>query len=184
MYVFMRILKKISLKISSLLVRGTIGKFLNFISAGSYMERNIKYLKKCGVNIHGKPNYISPDVYFDGHDYSKITLSDGCVISKEVFLLTHDYSIARGIMALQKSWDGYSTPHFLKEIYIGENSFIGARTMILPGTHIGRDCIIGSGSVVKGNIPDNSIVVGNPAQIMAKTDEWALSHIEKHDYLP
>lgn len=181
----MRIVKKISLKLSSLLVRGPIAKCINFVSATSYMKRNLKYLKKCGIVIQGVPNYISPDVYFDGHDYSKITLSNGCVLSKEVLLLTHDYSIARGIEALQgKTWEAGRVPHFLKEIYVGENSFIGARSMLLPGTHIGKNCIIGAGAIVKGVIPDNSIVVGNPAKVIAKTDEWARIHVEKHDYLP
>jgi acetyltransferase-like isoleucine patch superfamily enzyme len=181
----MRILKKVSLKFSALFVRGPISKLINFVSASSFMKRNIKYLRRCGIIIVGTPNYISPDVYFDGHDYSKITLMDGCVLSKEVFLLTHDYSIARGIEALHgKDWEKSKTPHFLKEIYVGENSFIGARTMLLPGTHVGKNCIIGAGSVVKGTIPDNSIVVGNPAKVIAKTDEWAQKHMEKHDYLP
>lgn len=181
----MRILKKVLLKLTGLIVKGSIGKLYNIISTPHYMKKCIKYLQKCGVNIFGVPNYISPDVYFDGHDYSKITLMDGCVLSKEVFLLTHDYSIARGVEALHgKDWDKRKTPHFLKEIYVGENSFIGARSMLLPGTHIGKNCIVGAGSVVKGNIPDNSIVVGNPAKVIAKTDEWARKHMEKHDYLP
>lgn len=183
----MRIFKKILLKISSIFSIGPIAKCINYISAPLYMKNKIKYLKRCGVVMNGMPNYISSDVYFDGHDYSKITLSEGCVLSKEVFLLTHDYSIARGIEAVYgkngKSAGG-GTPHFLKEIYVGENSFIGARSMLLPGTHIGKNCIVGAGSVVKGVIPDNSIVVGNPAKVLAKTDEWAKRHIEKHDYLP
>ena len=181
----MKILKKIMLTFSALFVKGPISKCLNFVSASSYMKRNVRYLKRCGVKIEGAPNYISPDVYFDSHDYSKITLMEGCVLSKEVLLLTHDYSIARGIEAIHgKDWAKSQTPHFLKEIYVGENSFIGARTMLLPGTHIGKNCIVGAGSVVKGAIPDNSIVVGNPARVIAKTDEWAQKHMEKHDYLP
>jgi acetyltransferase-like isoleucine patch superfamily enzyme len=130
------------------------GKLLNYISAPLYMKVYVKYLKQIGVNINGIPNYISSDAYFDGHDYSKITLEDGCVISREVMLLTHDYSIARGIQALRggKNWESSKTPHFLKEVYVGENSFIGARASLLPGTHIGRNCIIGSGSVVRGHM--------------------------------
>ncbi len=181
----MSLIQMILLKLSGMILKGFIGRGLNMFSPSSYMARYIKFLEKCGLKIQGTPNYISPDVYFDSHDYSKITLMDGCVLSKEVFLLTHDYSIARGIEALQgKDWDKKQTPHFLKEIYVGENSFVGARTMLLPGTHIGKNCIIGAGSVVKGVIPDNSIVVGNPAKVIAKTDEWAQKHIEKHDFLP
>ena len=51
--------------------------------------------------------------------------------------------------------------HFIKPIIVGKNSFIGARVTLLPGTEIGENCIIGAGSVVKGKIPNNSIVIGN-----------------------
>ena len=181
----MRILNKIKLTLLSILVRGPISKLINYLSASSYMKMYLMYLKRCGITISGTPNYISPDVYFDGHDYSFISINDGCVISKEVLLLTHDYSIARGIEAVRgKDWAPSDTPHFLKEIYIGKNSFIGARSILLPGTCIGDNCIVGAGSVVKGTIPDNSIVVGNPAKVLARTEEWAMRHIEKHDYLP
>jgi galactoside O-acetyltransferase len=62
---------------------------------------------------------------------------------------------------------------FLKEIHIGNDCFIGARSFILPGVTIGNNCIVGAGSVVSGNIPDNSLVVGNPATIICKTTSWA-----------
>lgn len=45
--------------------------------------------------------------------------------------------------------------------------------MILPGRHIGDNCIIGAGSVVTKDIPDNSVVVGNPARIVKTLDELA-----------
>lgn len=161
------------------------GKLLNFMSVSTYMKVYVKYLKQAGVKINGVPNYISPDAYFDGHDYSKITLEDGCVVSKEVMLLTHDYSIARGIQAIRGGggWEPARTPHLLKEVYVGRNSFIGARASLLPGTHIGGNCIIGAGSVVRGTIPDNSIVVGNPAKIVANTIEWAQKHLDKQDII-
>lgn len=54
-------------------------------------------------------------------------------------------------------------------VYIGENAFIGASVVVLPGTHIGKSVIIGAGAVVKGNIPDYAIVVGNPAKIIGDT---------------
>ena len=52
----------------------------------------------------------------------------------------------------------------------------------MPGTVIGDNCIIGAGSVVKGTIPDNSIVFGNPAMFYAKTTEWAEKKYKEHDY--
>lgn len=72
---------------------------------------------------------------------------------------------------------------FLKPITIGNNCFIGARTTILPGTIIDDNCIIGACSVVKGHVPEGSIVCGNPAKRICGIDEWTVSHIEKKDYV-
>lgn len=51
----------------------------------------------------------------------------------------------------------------------GEYSFIGAGAIILPGSKIGKYCIVGSGAVVKGAIEDYSIIVGNPAKKIGDT---------------
>lgn len=70
----------------------------------------------------------------------------------------------------------------LRDIHIGKNSFIGANAMILYGSRIGENVIIGAGAVVKGNIPDNSIVAGNPGKIVGNTIDWAHKHLELEDY--
>jgi acetyltransferase-like isoleucine patch superfamily enzyme len=49
---------------------------------------------------------------------------------------------------------------------IGENCFIGGRSMILPGVEIGDNCVVGAGAVVSKSIPARSLVVGNPAKII------------------
>ena len=45
------------------------------------------------------------------------------------------------------------------EIVIGDNAWIGAGTIVLAGSHIGRNCVIAAGSVVKGTIPDNTMMI-------------------------
>ena len=50
-----------------------------------------------------------------------------------------------------------------KEVSIGNNVFIGMKTIILKGVSIGDNVIIGAGSVVTKNIPDNEVWAGNPA---------------------
>jgi acetyltransferase-like isoleucine patch superfamily enzyme len=52
---------------------------------------------------------------------------------------------------------------------------IGANTTILPGIRIGRNSLIGAGSVVVSDIPDNSVAVGNPARVIKKIDELKCS---------
>lgn len=164
-----RFLKKVLLVVE----RGIIKK-LAHIDSNLYTRHYAKHLRKNGMNIDGLPRYIATTAMFDGNDYSIIHLGKDCVISSEVQLLTHDYSIARGLQAIGKNNKQPNRDElFLKGIYIGENSFIGARTTILPGTHIGNNVIVGSCSLVKGKIPDDSIIVGNPARKIANTKEWA-----------
>lgn len=57
-----------------------------------------------------------------------------------------------------------------KEIYIGDNVFIGGRAIILKGVSIGENSIVGAGSVVSSNIESNSIYAGNPAKFIRKID--------------
>jgi NDP-sugar pyrophosphorylase family protein len=53
-------------------------------------------------------------------------------------------------------------------IRVGDNTFIGENAIVLPGTTIGRDCIIGAGAVVRGKVADNSLVVGNPGTVVGR----------------
>lgn len=158
-------------------------KKIEYFDSNLYTKKYYKHLKKYGMEIEEFPRYISPTATFDGKDYSLIHLGKDSVISKEVQILTHDYSIARGLQAIGKNnKNPLKDELFLEKIYIGNNTFIGARSMLLPGTHIGNDVIIGAGTIVKGNIPDNSIVIGNPAKIYAKTTEWAQRKYNEHNY--
>lgn len=56
-------------------------------------------------------------------------------------------------------------------ITIGDNIWVGGSVVINPGIHIGNNVVIGSGSVVTKDIPDNVIVVGNPAKVIREITE-------------
>lgn len=140
-----------------------------------YMKKYIKLLRFLGIKVN-RPIYIDYSVWFDGTDYSMIEIEDDVVISKNVTLLVHDYSIARGLNAIDK--------HTKKEeridgkIKIGKNCFIGINSTILPNTEIGENCIIGAGAVVRGKIEANSVIIGNPAIKIADTKEWASKKVK------
>lgn len=169
-------------KVNKVIERTYIKQIAHF-NGTLYTKKYTSHLKKYGMDIDGLPRYIATTATFDGNDYSIIHIGKDSVISSEVQLLTHDYSIARGLQSIDKNNDIPNKDElFLKGIYIGENSFIGTRSTLLPGTHIGNNVIIGACSVVKGNIPDDSIVIGNPAKIIANTKEWAEKKYNQKEY--
>ncbi len=58
-----------------------------------------------------------------------------------------------------------------KDVRIDDNAWIGAGVMILPGVHIGKNSVIGAGSVVTRDIPENVVAVGNPCRVMREISE-------------
>ncbi len=153
------------------------------INPEAYKRSYPRYLKKLGIGIsdtyyesgHG---FIAPSVFFDGNDYSLIRIGDATTVSLDVVFLTHDYSVSKGLKVLDPKLSG----RFLKPITVGKNSFIGMRSILLPGTVLGDNTIVGAGSVVKGSFPDGVVLAGNPAKILCTTEEWAKRHKELGDY--
>lgn len=83
-----------------------------------------------------------------------------------------------GLIAIGKN-DVSHEKKYSKEVRIGEDSFIGQKCLILPGVSIGRNCIIGAGSLVNKDIPDNSVAAGVPAKIIDETKSWIIKRLEK-----
>ena len=61
-------------------------------------------------------------------------------------------------------------------VVIGNNVFVGIRSIILPNVHIGNNVIIGAGSVVSSDIPDDSVAVGNPAEVIGSVSAYISKH--------
>jgi galactoside O-acetyltransferase len=67
---------------------------------------------------------------------------------------------------LRKSGTQFSIP-----VRIGNNVWIGSNAVILPGITIGDNSVIGAGSVVTHDIPENVIAVGNPCRVLRNINE-------------
>lgn len=89
-----------------------------------------------------------------------------CKITSGVVILTHDYSRS----VLRRAYG--EVVGEAKETWIGDNVFIGMNAVILMGSHIGNNVIVGAGSVVSGEIPDNSVVAGVPARVICTLDDY------------
>ena len=134
-----------------------------------YLRAYVWLLKRYGVTFEGPPDYIGRTCRLDTH--APIKIGRNVIISEEVFMLTHDYCVTT---ALRAGGDQMREPSLIcGGITIGDNCFIGLRATLLPGTVLGDNVIVGAGAVVRGSIPDGVIVIGNPAQSVCTTNEYA-----------
>lgn len=136
------------------------------------------YLRRWGTNFTGRPAYIAGTVSIDGTDFSLITLGEGVTISGYTRILTHDwspYTVGKAMEIYTMEPMGRILP-----VKIGDYSFVGTRSIVMPGANIGRGCIIGAGTVVRGAVPDFSIVIGNPGQIVGDTRDYIAKKFPEH----
>lgn len=134
----------------------------------AYMIVARKLLRLHGVEVVGQPLWISSRVYWDRS--GGIRIGDRCVISHDVRLLTHDFSMDR-VAELKEGESGRELSR-RAPIHIGDHAFIGMGVTILPGVSIGAGAIVGTGSVVVKNVEAGTVVAGNPAREIASTEDY------------
>jgi len=107
-----------------------------------------------GFNIHiGKDVIVNYNCTF--LDTARITIGDHCKIGPDCHLVT----------AIHPKDHMERRKHAVRgePIAIGDDCWLGANVTVLPGITIGKRCIIGAGSVVTKDVPDDTVYVGNPA---------------------
>lgn len=124
-----------------------------------------KYARKIGVKVSGKFRIYGTSYSMFGTEPWLVSLGDNVHITMDVKFICHD----GGTLILR-----HIVPdlEITKPIVLGDNVYIGVRTIILPGVSIGDNCIIGAGSVVTKDIPSNSVAVGSPARVVKTIDEY------------
>lgn len=124
---------------------------------------NIEPSFKCdyGYNIHvGEDFYANYDCVI--LDVCEVQIGHNCLLAPGV----HIYTAAHPLDPNERS----SGLEFGKPVTIGNNVWVGGRSIINPGVTIGNNVVVASGSVVTKNIPDNVVVGGNPARIIKKIE--------------
>ncbi len=164
-------------------VAGRLGVAFVFkdVEASAYRELNL-----------GKDSVIEEGTTIQG----ALTLGEMAIIGKRVSIegpvtLGYGATLREGCIAIShttlEDWVGISSNvHFItfthdigditrrvgkikfKPILVRAGTWIGTRTTVLPGVTIGVGCVIGAGSLVTADIPDNSLAIGRPAQVIRK----------------
>ena len=127
----------------------------------------VRYLKSKGCKIGKGTYFFDPkDTVIDVNRLNFIEIGENCSITRGVVILGHDYSYS----VLRKNYHKMLQKAAITSI--GNNVFLGLRSVILMGTKIGDNVIIGANSVVSGNIPSNTVWAGNPARQICTLEEY------------
>ncbi len=116
-----------------------------------------------GSNIHVGENFFANfDCTF--LDVCEIRVGDNCFIAPgvHIYTATHPLNPLERIAGLE----------YGKPVTIGHNVWIGGKSVINPGVHIGDNVVVASGSVVTKDVPNSVVVGGNPAKIIKQIEVY------------
>jgi maltose O-acetyltransferase len=144
-----------------------------FIATGGKIQ-NLRYQKNVicawGVKVYpskfitiGKNTFLGRGVVISTSNSGSSRISIGCdvMLAQDVMVIGGNHNIQLGNTPMNKLGEGKQGP-----IIIGNDVWLGARSIVLTGVTIGDGAVIGAGSVVTKSVPANAIAVGNPAKVI------------------
>jgi len=141
-----------------------------------FIGKRVRIYPNVRLEVHGeKSEIIIEDNVGIGQNVhitsgAKLVIGKSSTILANVFItnIDHDYTEIDIPILNQKM--------IIKDTKIGENCFIGIGAAVQAGTILGKQCIVGANSVVRGEFPDYCVIVGSPARIIKKynfeTQRW------------
>ena len=137
-------------------------------------EAYIAFLRSKGVHIGDNTRIYSPNhTIIDVQRPEMLHIGAYCKIASGVKIMCHDYSMS---VARRKYHVHCGNA---AETYIGDNVFIGVNALILMGSHIGSNSIVGAGAVVLGQFEDDVVIAGNPARVICTLEQYYKKHMDK-----
>lgn len=149
-------------------------RWLGSIDGDTYLVQ-IPFHVSFGCNIHVGKNFFA-NCNCVLMDYAPITIGDNVLIGPNVTITTVNHSldpVQRRVFDTKDSFHPGKKGNWeiIAPITIGDDVWIGAGSIILPGVTIGSGSTIGAGSVVTHNIPPNVLAVGVPCRVIQEITE-------------
>ena len=129
--------------------------------------------ENCYFEIPMYSNFGCKHVFVGNHVYANfnctfvddanIYIGNDCMFAPNVIIATAAHPIDARLRQL-----GYQ---YNREVHIGNNVWVGAGSIIMPGVTIGDNTVIGAGSIVTKDIPSNVVAVGNPCRVLREVGE-------------
>lgn len=164
--------------------RNLTREYNNTIPSDKYKKSKIltSLFGKLGDNVnidtpfycdYGQHIYIGNNVIININctfvDCNKITIGNNVLIASnvQIYTATHPTDLSTRLV---DNWDPKSGKPFFntyaEPVIIEDNVWIGGGVVILPGVTIGKNSVIGAGSIVTKSIPANTVAVGNPCKVI------------------
>ncbi len=108
----------------------------------------------------------------------EIVIGDDIQTGPYVYITDQNHSYADPDAPIGRQWPSNAP------VSVGAGSWLGAGAIILPGTVIGRNVVVGAGSVVRGHVPDRCVVAGVPAKVIrayVAGDGWLPMRADRRD---
>ncbi len=165
--------------IKNLIIR-KLSSWIRPVMVGGFRTGDGIFLKN--VRIGSSTSLIKPEklmikdhVYIGQYNFldasNGLSIDEGCQLTSYISILTHSSHIAIRLYGRQY----VNVPEHEKIAYrrgtvsVGAYTFIGPHVVIMPGTRIGKGCVISAFSYLDGNYPDFSVIAGQPAKVINDT---------------
>ena len=132
------------------------------IESGCALDRGVTLICSGELSARSKIE-IAADTYINRNTIidaiALIQIGRDCAIGPNCYLTDHDHGLNPRFPPLQQ-------PMMAKKTILGDRVWLGANVTVLKGVQIGNNAVVGAGSVVTKDVPENAIAVGVPAKVL------------------
>ncbi len=132
----------------------------------------VAYARRLGVTVGERCWLVGLDRKTFGTEPYLITLGERVAVAQEVRFVTHD----GGAWVFR---DEMPNLDVVGRISVGDHTLLGMGAILLPGTEIGARCIVAAGAVVRGTVPDGTVVAGIPAKPVMSIEDYRRSVVKR-----